>query len=245
MTEETNRYEYNIELIEKFRTGDIEALEALLKNNLALVADISKKFLYRNYEYNDIFQTGCLGLLKAIMKFDNSFGVKFSTYAYPMIVGEIKRFIRDDGIVKVSRSIKTTARKINHDKEMLSKNLQREPTMEELSIYSGVGMDDMVFAMESCCSVQYLYDVVHQDDGSPVLLIDKLCESSRDGWEMVESIALREAIESLAPKLRKVIILRYYLDKTQSQVANIMGISQVEVSRTERKVLNVMREKLS
>jgi len=245
LTKKQNKYEYNIVLIEKLREGDKEALEELIENNLALVAAISKKYLYRNCDFNDIFQTGCLGLLKAVNNFDKRFGVQFSTYAVPMIKGEIKRHLRDDGMVKVSRSLKTTARKINNDKEALSKELQREPTMEELSKYSGMELDEMMFAMESAISVQYLFDTVHQDDGSPVLLIDKICESGADDWEMIESIALQEAIDSLTPKCKEVIVLRYLLDKTQSQVAEILGISQVQVSRTEKKVLEIMEKKMS
>lgn len=245
MTKRRDIYESNLELLERLKGGDEKALEELIENNLALVAAISKKCLYRNYDYNDIFQTGCLGLIKAINNFDKGFGVQFSTYAVPMIEGEIKRHLRDDGMLKVSRSLKTAARKINNHKEQLSKELQRDPTMEELSKYTGYEKDEMIFAMESTNSVQYLYETIHQEDGAPVLLIDKLRENSRDDWEMIESIALKEAIDSLAPKLRMVIVLRYLMDKTQSQVAHIMGISQVQVSRTEKKVLKIMEKKMS
>lgn len=245
MTKRRDIYESNLELLERLKGGDEKALEELIENNLALVAAISKKYLYRNYDYNDIFQTGCLGLIKAINNFDKGFGVQFSTYAVPMIEGEIKRHLRDDGMLKVSRSLKTAARKINNHKEQLSKELQRDPTMEELSKYTGYEKDEMIFAMESTNSVQYLYETIHQEDGAPVLLIDKLRENSRDDWEMIESIALKEAIDSLAPKLRMVIVLRYLMDKTQSQVAHIMGISQVQVSRTEKKVLKIMEKKMS
>jgi len=245
MTKCRDIYESNLELLERLKGGDEQALEELIENNLALVAAISKKYLYRNYDYNDIFQTGCLGLIKAINNFDKGFGVQFSTYAVPMIEGEIKRHLRDDGMLKVSRSLKTAARKINNHKEQLSKELQRDPTMEELSKYTGYEKDEMIFAMESTNSVQYLYETIHQEDGAPVLLIDKLRENSRDDWEMIESIALKEAIDSLAPKLRMVIVLRYLMDKTQSQVAHIMGISQVQVSRTEKKVLKIMEKKMS
>lgn len=245
MTKCRDIYESNLELLERLKGGDEQALEELIENNLALVAAISKKYLYRNYDYNDIFQTGCLGLIKAINNFDKGFGVQFSTYAVPMIEGEIKRHLRDDGMLKVSRSLKTAARKINNHKEQLSKELQRDPTMEELSKYTGYEKGEMIFAMESTNSVQYLYETIHQEDGAPVLLIDKLRENSRDDWEMIESIALKEAIDSLAPKLRMVIVLRYLMDKTQSQVAHIMGISQVQVSRTEKKVLKIMEKKMS
>ena len=170
--------------------------------------------------------------------------MKFSTYAVPMIVGEIKRFLRDDGMIKVSRNIKSLARKIHFDKEELTKQLDREPTIEELSEYSGIEKEDLVFAVESASSLQYLYDTIHQDDGAPVLLIDKLSEKGVEDNDMIDKIALKEALRSLDEKSRQIIMLRYFKDKTQVQVAKMLGISQVQVSRIEKKVLNVMRDKL-
>ncbi len=238
-------YNGNIYLIEKAQNGDKKALEELVANNLPLVSSISKRFLNRGYEYDDIFQIGCLGLVKAINNFDSKFGVKFSTYAVPMIMGEIKRFLRDDGIIKVSRSIKNTARKIHYDKEALTKELNRDPTLEELSKYSGVNIEEILLATESTNSLQYLYDVIHQDDGSPVMLIDKLSETGITDDEALDKIALKDVLSSLDKKSRQVIILRYFKDNTQIQVANMLGISQVQVSRIEKKVLKVMKERLS
>ena len=154
--------------------------------NLPLVTAISKKFLNRGYEYEDIFQIGCMGLIKAINNFDEKYNVKFSTYAVPMIMGEIKRFLRDDGMIKVSRSVKNTAKKLHYDKGTLTKELNREPTVEELSKYSGIDVDDLIFATESATNMQYLYDTIHQDDGSPVLLIDKLSQNPNEDVEMVD-----------------------------------------------------------
>jgi RNA polymerase sporulation-specific sigma factor len=228
-------YESNVGLIKKSRKGDKGALEQLIKVNLPLVSSISKKFLNRGYEYEDIFQIGCVGLVKAINNFDMNFDVKFSTYAVPMIMGEIKRFMRDDGIIKVSRSVKDTARKIYYDREALSKKLHREPTLEELSEYMGIKNEVIVFAMESTNSVHYLYETIHQDDGAPVLLIDKLSENPEEDYEIVDKIALKDALAVLDAKSRQVIILRYFKDKTQSQVAKMLGISQVQVSRIEKK----------
>lgn len=238
-------YESNVPLIQKSRDGDKEALNQLIELNIPLVSAISKKFLNRGYEYEDIFQIGCLGLVKAINNFDPKFNVKFSTYAVPMIMGEIKRFLRDDGIIKVSRSVKTTARKIHYQKEALAKKLDREPTIEELSDFTGVSTEEIVFALESMSSMLYLQDTIHQDDGAPVLLIDKLGEKSNDDHDMVDKIALKDALAALDGKSRQVIMLRYFRDKTQSQVAQMLGISQVQVSRIEKKVLKSMREKLS
>ena len=173
---DTYDYEENLPLINLARNGDKLALNKVVEKNLPLVASISKKFLNRGYEYEDMFQIGCMGLVKAINNFEPSFNVKFSTYAVPMIMGEIKRFLRDDGIIKVSRSVKTTAKKLHYDREARTKKLNRDPTIEELSAFSGVSTEDIIFATESSNSLQYLYDVIHQDDGAPVLLIDKLSQ---------------------------------------------------------------------
>ncbi|HBC95723.1 MAG TPA: RNA polymerase sigma-G factor, partial [Clostridium sp.] len=165
-----------------------------------------------------------------------------STYAVPMILGEIKRFLRDDGMIKVSRSVKNTAKKLHYDREALTKKLDREPTVEELSEYSGIEVEDLVFATESATNLQYLYDTIHQDDGSPVLLIDKISDNPNEDVEMVDRIALKEALKDLDVKSRQIIMLRYFKDKTQVQVAKMLGINQVQVSRIEKKVLKTMKK---
>lgn len=243
---ESYDYNENIRLISEAQNGDKNSLSMLVENNLPLVSAISKKFLNRGYEYDDIFQIGCLGLVKAVNNFDSKFNVKFSTYAVPMIIGEIKRFLRDDGIIKVSRSIKNSARKIHYDKEMLTKKLNRDPTIEELSKFSGMNVEEILFATESANNMQYLYDVIHQDDGSPVMLIDKISsENCEEDSKALDRIALKDALNNLDKKSRQVIMLRYFKDKTQVQVAKMLGISQVQVSRIEKKVLKTMKEKLS
>ncbi|MBE6066121.1 MAG: RNA polymerase sporulation sigma factor SigF [Clostridium lundense] len=240
----TYGYEENLELVEKARKGDKNALSKLIEINLPLVSAITKKFLNRGYEYEDIYQIGCMGLVKAVNNFDASYGVKFSTYAVPMIMGEIKRFIRDDGMIKVSRSVKTTARKLHYDKEALTKELNREPTLEELSNYSGVEKEEIIFATESANSMQYLYDTIHQQDGAPIMLIDKISDNYEEDSELVNRLALKEVIGTLDIKSRQIIMLRYFKDKTQVEVAKMLGISQVQVSRIEKKVLKIMKEKL-
>ena len=241
-----NEYSYssNSELLPLAKAGDIEAMNKLIEINLPLVSSISKKFINRGYDYEDIFQIGSIGLVKAIKNFDVKFNVKFSTYAVPMIMGEIKRFLRDDGIIKVSRNVKNIARKIHFDREVLSKELNREPTIEELSQYSGVNKEDIVLAMESSANLQYLYDTIHQDDGAPVLLIDKISESNIEDNSVVDRIALKDVLQNLDSKSRQIIMLRYFKDKTQVQVAKMLGISQVQVSRIEKKVLLEMRKQL-
>lgn len=237
-------YEDNSQLLPLAKAGDAEAMNMLIEANLPLVTSISKKFINRGYDYEDIYQIGCMGLVKAINNFDNNYNVKFSTYAVPMIIGEIKRFLRDDGIIKVSRNVKSLAKKLHFDKEALTKKLNREPTIDELTEFSGMNKEEILFALESSASMQYLYEVIHQDDGAPVLLIDKLSENAAEDKNLTEKIALKEALNNLDTKSRQIIILRYFKDKTQIQVAKMLGISQVQVSRIEKKVLGEMRKQL-
>ena len=241
---EDYNYDKNPELLALAKNGDADAMNKLIEMNLPLVSSISKKFLNRGYDYEDIFQIGSIGLVKAINNFDLTYNVKFSTYAVPMIIGEIKRFLRDDGMIKVSRNVKSLARKVHFYKELLTKKLNRSPTIEELADYANVDKEEILFAIESSNSLQYLYDTIHQDDGAPVLLIDKLSEKSVDDGNIIERIALKEALRSLDNKARQIIMLRYFKDKTQVQVAKMLGISQVQVSRIEKKVLVEMRKKL-
>ena len=242
---ELYNYDDNEELIRIAKTGDKNALDTVIRINLPLVSSISKKFLNRGYDYEDIYQIGSMGLIKAINNFDASFNVKFSTYAVPMIVGEIKRFLRDDGMIKVSRGVKNTAKKLHYDREALTKKLDREPTVEELAEYSGIDVEDVVFALDSINNINYLYDTIHQDEGAPVMLIDKLSESPEEDKAIIDRIALKEALRDLDQKARQVIMLRYFKDKTQVQVAKMLGISQVQVSRIEKKVLKHMKEMLT
>lgn len=228
-------YEDNLQLIPLAKEGNTEALNKLIEANLPLVTSISKKFTNRGYEYEDIYQIGCMGLVKAIKNFDEKYNVKFSTYAVPMIIGEIKRFLRDDGMIKVSRNVKSLAKKLHFDKEALTKKLNREPTIEELAQFSGMDKEEILFALESSASMQYLYEVIHQDDGSPVLLIDKLSENAVEDKNITEKLALKEALRNLDTKSRQIIVLRYFKDKTQIQVAKMLGISQVQVSRIEKR----------
>ena len=237
-------YEENSQLLPLAKAGDTNAMNKLIEANLPLVTSISKKFMNRGYEYEDIYQIGCMGLVKAIKNFDDKYNVKFSTYAVPMIIGEIKRFIRDDGIIKVSRNVKSLAKKLHFDKEALTKKLNRDPTIEELAEFSKMNKEEILFALESSASMQYLYEVIHQDDGAPVLLIDKLSENAAEDKNLTEKIALKEALNSLDMKSRQIIVLRYFKDKTQIQVAKMLGISQVQVSRIEKKVLSEMRKQL-
>ena len=232
-----------MDLIIKAQNGDVRAQEILVSNNLGLVRSIINRFGNRGYEKEDLFQLGCIGLIKAIKKFDISYDVRFSTYAVPMIIGEIKRFLRDDGIIKVSRSLKQVANKVRVSKEKLFQDLGREPTLNEIANDLNLTKEEIVMALESNVQPEYLYDVIHHDDGSPIHLIDKVSESKvEEDTELIDRIVLQDVLAKLDHRERQIIIMRYFKDKTQTQIAEILGISQVQVSRIEKKVLNVMKD---
>lgn len=235
-------HEETLELIKKVQEGDEEAKEILISSNLGLVRSVVCKFTNIGYEKEDLFQLGSIGLIKAIYKFDISYNVKFSTYAVPMILGEIKRYLRDDGMIKVSRSLKQLAVKIKMQGEILSKELGRDPTIEEIANRLGVEKEEVVMAIEANFSVEYLQGVIHEEEGSPICLIDKISlkgESEED--KVVDNILLKDMLGKLEKKERQIIMLRYFEDKTQSEIGEILNISQVQVSRIEKKVLRKLR----
>ncbi|HEY8362162.1 MAG TPA: RNA polymerase sporulation sigma factor SigF [Tissierellaceae bacterium] len=238
-------HEETIELIKRAQNGDMEAKDILVTYNLGLIRSVLKGFANRGYDVEDLFQIGCIGLLKAIEKFDLSYDVKFSTYAVPMIVGEIKRFLRDDGLVKVSRSLKHTAAKAKGAEERLFHELGREPTIQEISADIGVDKEEVVMALEASYQPEYLYDVIHQKDSNPLYLIDKISHETQDESEVVDNLVLKEMLSKLKPRDRQVIILRYFKDKTQTEVAKLLGISQVQVSRIEKRIIEEMRKILT
>ena len=232
-------------LITRAQTGDNDAAEQLIRENSGLIWSVVKKFSKRGYELDDLYQIGAIGLLKCIRKFDSTFEVKFSTYAIPMIIGEIKRFLRDDGMIKVSRPMKELATKARYTTEMLTAKLGRQPTINELAEELQVSAEDLVVAMEAGHDVESLYATIYQGDGSPIFLIDKVAQGLDSGEQTINIIALKDMIERLKPKERQVIILRYFQDKTQVEVAKAIGVSQVQVSRIEKKVLSALKEALS
>lgn len=237
-------HEETMELIEKSQNGSREAKDILVSHNLGLIRSVLRRFTNRGYEVDDLFQIGSIGLLKAIDKFDTSFGVKFSTYAVPMIIGEIKRFLRDDGLIKVSRSLKQNAARAKGAEEKLLKELGRDPTIEEISKEVGLDKEEIVMAYEASYHPNYLYDIVYQSDGAPIFLIDKISDKEVDDKDVIDNIMLKDALSKLKPRDRQVIILRYFKDKTQTEVANVLGISQVQVSRIEKKIIQKMRKNL-
>ncbi len=234
-------HEETMQLIARAQQGDKEAQSILVNHNLGLVRSVMKRFTNRGYDTDDLFQLGSIGLIKAIQKFDTKFHVKFSTYAVPMIIGEIKRFLRDDGIIKVSRSLKQTATKAKMAKERLSKELGREPNINEISEEIKIDKEDIIMALESNYSPDYLYDIIHQSDGSPIHLIDRVGNNENEDVKTIDKIAIKEALGKLKPRERQVIIMRYFKDKTQTNIADMLGISQVQVSRIEKRVLKKIR----
>ena len=232
-------------LIARAQAGDDSAVEQLIKENNGLIWSVVKKFSKRGYELDDLYQIGAIGLLKCIRKFDSSFDVKFSTYAIPMIIGEIKRFLRDDGMIKVSRPMKEIATKARYVTEMLTARLGRQPTLGELAQELNISTEELVVAMEAGLDVESLHATIYQGDGSPIFLIDKVAQSQDDGEKVVNVLTLKQLIERLKPKERQVIILRYFQDKTQMEVAKAIGVSQVQVSRIEKKVLQALKDELA
>ncbi len=232
------------ELLEKAKKGDLSAQNAIVEENVGLVRSVVKRFSNRGHEVEDLFQIGCIGLIKAIQKFDLCFNVKFSTYAVPMIMGEIKRFIRDDGIIKVSRSLKELAMKAMSLQELMRKESDREPTVKEISERLGVSPEELALALDAGMKPESLYATPQEEGKEGKALIDRLESRTDHEGEIVDRMLVRELLETLGEREKKIIILRYFKQKTQSQIAQMLGISQVQVSRIEKKVLAAMREKI-
>ncbi|HHX60849.1 MAG TPA: RNA polymerase sporulation sigma factor SigF [Epulopiscium sp.] len=231
-----------IELIAKAQQGDDLAKEQLVEENLGLIWSLVRRFTGRGYDLEDLFQVGSIGLIKSIDKFDFSFGVRFSTYAVPMILGEIKRFLRDDGMIKVSRSLKEVAYKAKLQKEELLKELDREPTICEIAAALDLEVEEIVLAMEANVEVDSLQSIIHQGEGRPVTLSDKVDQSPKEQQNIVDKIMLGDLINDLKPIEKQIIVFRYFQDRTQTEIGELLGISQVQVSRIEKRVLNNMKK---
>lgn len=250
-------------LIERSQAGDKEARETLIEENLGLVRHIVKRFAGRGYDMEDLFQIGCIGLIKAIDKFDLQYEVRFSTYAVPMIQGEIKRFLRDDGMVKVSRTLKESGWKVKQAAQRLSQEYGREATLQELSEATGLSVEDIVMAMDANVEVESIYKSVYQSDGNEIYLVDQVVSESGSregftvgrtaadsGWgdsekeKVLNHMLLEQLLSHLGDRERELIHMRYFQDKTQVEVAKCMGISQVQVSRMEKRILLQLREEV-
>ena len=247
-----------VALIGRAHQGDKEARDILFHENTGLIYSVAHRFLGRGAEMEDLFQIGSIGLLKAVDKFDLSYDVKFSTYAVPMIAGEIKRFLRDDGMLKVSRSIKENQYRIYKMREKLEKNLGREPTVTELAEELGIGEitltdilkelgmtpEEIAMASDAATEVESIYRPIHQGEGTELQLLDKLPEKENRQERILDKIFLEELLNILGTEERRLICMRYFCDMTQTEVAKRLGISQVQVSRMEKRILHRLKKEI-
>ena len=236
--------DHTIALIQKSHEGDDEARAQIVEENTGLVWCIVRRFAGRGTEMEDLFQIGTIGLIKAVDKFDCSYEVCFSTYAVPMITGEIKRYLRDDGILKVSRSLKETAAKAYRIREQQEKQTGREPTTQEIARELGISPEELMEAMDSYVQVESLQQTIYQGEGNTILLMDKLEEKENQSERVLNRLFLEEILGKLEGEERELIYQRYFQEKTQSVIAKEMGISQVQVSRMEKRILKKMQEEV-
>lgn len=228
----------NQELFLRLKNGDKNAREILCNENMGLVRKIASGFSKNGASQEDIVQTGAIGLIKAIDNFDISVGVQFSTYAVPMILGEIKRFLRDDGLIKVSRSVKQTAQKGAKAREELKKTLGREPTIKEISAKCGISTEDLICSFDASREPESIDCEVFENSGETV---SERIKSADDTEKITDRILVEEMLSKITPRERQVIVMRYFKDRSQQEIADMIGISQVQVSRIEKKVIEKMR----
>ena len=240
-------YENSISSIKRAQDGDNFEMERLIRENNGLIWSIVKRFMNRGYEVDDLYQIGCIGFIKSIKRFDTNFDVKLSTYSVPYILGEIKRFIRDDGPIKVSRSIKELNTKINELKKYYLIKYGREITIEEIKKELKVTKEDILIAMDSVNNVESIENAATSEnkDGKKLSIMEKISTGKNEEEILTNKLVIRELIEDLKDRDRQIILLRFFKEKTQTEVANMLGISQVQVSRIEKKVLSNMRKKLT
>ena len=236
--------EHTLALLKKAHEGDKEARDTLIEENMGLVRSVAARFRNRGVDLEDLFQIGSIGLIKAVDKFDLTYQVQFSTYAVPMIAGEIKRFLRDDGMLKVSRTLKEIAVKAYGIREKMEKSRGREPTAAEIAEELNVPVEELMMALEAGVPVESLQQMIYQGDGNEITLIDKLEENENQSEHVVDRLFLEELLGGLDGRDRELIYQRYFMEKTQAAIADEMGISQVQVSRMEKKIIREMRGKL-
>lgn len=232
-------------LFEKIKAGDQEARELYIKGNLRLVLSVMKRFGNSNENPDDLFQIGCIGLMKAIDNFDTTLQVKFSTYAVPMIMGEIRRYLRDNNSIRVSRSLRDIAYKAIYAKENYVKQYSREPTIMEIANEIGIEKEEIVHALDAIQSPMSLYEPVYSEGGDTLYVMDQVSDKKNKEENWVENLALQDAIKRLSEREKHIINLRYFDGKTQMEVAEEIGISQAQVSRLEKNALMTMRKYLS
>ena len=234
-----------MEYIKRAHGGDKMARDMLVTENMGLIWSIVRRFSNRGHDPEDLFQIGSIGLMKAIDKFDLEMDVKFSTYAVPMITGEIRRFLRDDGMIKVSRPLKELAMKAGMARERLEYAMGREPTIDEIANEVGASREEVAASLEAGAEVESIYRPLGNDDGSGGCLMDKLLGNHLEDEALLNRMVLKEVLKELNPQEQRIIFARYFENKTQSVIASHLGISQVQVSRMEKKILLELRKKLN
>ena len=232
-------------LFERIKNGDSQARELYIKGNLRLVLSIIKRFSASNENVDDLFQIGCIGLMKAIDNFDTTLNVKFSTYAVPMIIGEIRRYLRDNNSIRVSRSLRDTAYKALYAKESYMKRNLKEPTIGEIALEIGLNKEEIVYALDAIQSPVSLYEPVYTEGGDTLYVMDQISDKKNKEENWIEDISLKEAMNRLEARQRHIIEMRFYEGKTQMEVAQEIGISQAQVSRLEKHALKSMKNYLS
>ncbi len=232
------------ELLQRTKQGDTDAREKLIRGNLRLVLSVIQKFLGRGENVDDLFQVGCIGLIKAIDNFDVTQGVRFSTYGVPMIIGEIRRYLRDNSTIRVSRSMRDTAYKVLQARERLMLRQQREPTVDQIAKELDIPREEVVFAMDAIMDPVSLYDPIYSDSGDTLCVMDQISDrlSSDESW--IEQIALKDAVERLGQREKRILALRFYQGKTQMEVSAEIGISQAQVSRLEKSAISSIKKGL-
>ena len=235
--------EETLKLIKNAQQGDEQAKAKLIEENSPLVKSVIKRFRNKGIEYDDLYQLGCVGFLKAINNFNTDFNVKFSTYVVPMVVGEIKRFMRDDGEIKVSRAVKSLNLKISRFVEQFMSEKMRKPSLEEIAQKFEISVQDVIFTMDSAKMPISMYTTYEEEGNKGLYLIDRFIENG-EVENTFDALSLKEALSSLDERDKKIVLLRFFRDKTQSEIASVLNISQVQVSRLESKILEKMREKL-
>lgn len=237
--------EQRAKLFQRIKEGDMEARNEYTEGNLRLVLSVIKRFSGSNENPDDLFQIGCIGLMKAIDNFNTELDVKFSTYAVPMIIGEIRRFLRDNNSIRVSRSLKDTAYKAIYAKESLTKKNLKEPTIMEIAEEIGVSKEDIVYALDAIQNPMSLYEPIFTDGGDTLYVMDQISDKKNKEETWIENLSLSEAMKKLNPREHEIISLRFFEGKTQMEVAEAIGISQAQVSRLEKNALRTMRTYLT
>jgi len=232
------------ELLQRTKEGDTQAREMLIRGNLRLVLSVIQKFLGRGENVDDLFQVGCIGLIKAIDNFDVTQGVRFSTYGVPMIIGEIRRYLRDNSPIRVSRSMRDTAYKVLQAREKLLRDSQREPTVEQIAKELDIPREEVVFAMDAIVDPVSLYEPIYSDSGDTLCVMDQISDRLCSDESWIEQIALKDALEHLGQREKRILALRFYQGKTQMEVSAEIGISQAQVSRLEKNAINSIKKGL-